>query len=119
MEPIYRTGDLAFYNSNGDLCFSGRKDFQIKYMGHRIELEEIEAILNSYPEVNRACCIFESDKNRIVAFYIGSIEKKELQKRMKESLPIHMIPRIFHSIDELPISKNGKIDRKKLKDYGR
>lgn len=119
MEIIYRTGDLAAYNNDGDLCFAGRKDFQIKYMGYRIELEEIEAILNSYDEIDRACCIFDSDKNKIVAFYVGSMERKEIQKKMRESLPIHMIPKVFYSMEELPITQNGKIDRKKLREYGR
>lgn len=119
MESIYRTGDLAFYNSEGELCFAGRKDFQIKYMGHRIELEEIEAILNGYFDIQRACCIFDNDKNKIVAFYVGKIEKKEIQKKMYESLPIHMVPKIFYQIEDFPMTLNGKIDRKKLRDYGR
>ena len=119
MEIIYRTGDLAVYNNDGDLCFAGRKDFQIKYMGHRIELEEIEATLNGYHDIDRACCIFDSDKNKIIAFYVGSMEKKEIQKKMRESLPIHMIPKTFYLMEELPMTQNGKIDRKKLRDYGR
>jgi amino acid adenylation domain len=114
MEPIYRTGDLAFYNRDGDLCFTGRKDFQIKHMGHRIELEEIESIINSYPDIQRACCIFDTDKNRITAFYVGSMEGKQIQKKMQESLPGYMIPTVFYSLLELPITANGKIDRKKL-----
>lgn len=116
-EIIYKTGDLAFYNKEGDLCFAGRKDFQIKYMGHRIELEEIEAILNGYSHIERACCIFDSAKNKIVTFYIGSIEKKELHQKISGSLPPHMVPREFHLINEMPITLNGKIDRKKLIEY--
>lgn len=114
LEPIYRTGDLAFYNHDGDLCFAGRKDFQIKYMGYRIELEEIELIINSYPDVQRACCVFDSDKKRITAFYVGSIEGKQIQMEMQKSLPSYMIPTAFYSLPELPINANGKIDRKKL-----
>ena len=114
LEPIYRTGDFAFYNNNGDLCFAGRKDFQIKYMGHRIELEEIESVLNSYPEIQRACCIFDSEKNRIMAFYVGNIEKKEIQSKMRMSLPAYMIPTVFHTLTEIPITANGKIDRNNL-----
>lgn len=117
METIYRTGDLAYYNSDGDLCFAGRKDFQIKYMGHRIELEEIEATLNGYENIQRACCIFDSDKNKIIAFYVGNMERKEIHKKMRETLPMYMIPKEFHLMDELPITQNGKIDRKKLKNY--
>lgn len=114
LEPIYKTGDLAFYNRDGDLCFAGRKDFQIKHMGHRIELEEIELIINSYPGLERACCLFDTVKNRIIACYVGAMEGKQLQSRMQESLPAYMIPTAFYSLTELPITANGKIDRKKL-----
>lgn len=113
-EPIYRTGDLAFYNEDGDFCFAGRKDFQIKYMGHRIELEEVELIINSYPEIERVCCIFDTVKNRLAAFYIGNIEGKQIQSKMQDELPAYMIPTVFYPLQELPITPNGKIDRKKL-----
>ncbi|SHO48380.1 amino acid adenylation domain-containing protein [Anaerocolumna xylanovorans] len=114
LEPVYRTGDLAFYNKDGDLCFAGRKDFQIKHMGHRIELEEIELIINSYPDIQRACCVFDTRKNRITAFYVGNMEGRQIQGKMQESLPVYMIPSVFSSLPELPITANGKIDRKKL-----
>ncbi|WMJ86931.1 amino acid adenylation domain-containing protein [Anaerocolumna sp. MB42-C2] len=114
MELIYRTGDLAFYNKDGDLCFAGRKDFQIKHMGHRIELEEIELIINSYPGILRSSCLYDTSRNRIIAFYSGNIEKKQLQSKMMESLPAYMIPAVFFPLPELPVTENGKIDRKKL-----
>ncbi|BCK01547.1 amino acid adenylation domain-containing protein [Anaerocolumna chitinilytica] len=114
LETIYRTGDLAYCNEDGDFCFAGRKDFQIKHMGHRIELEEIELIMNSYPDIQRACCVFDTAKNRIAAFYVGGLEGKAIQQKMQESLPIYMIPTVFYSLPELPITANGKIDRKKL-----
>lgn len=114
LEPIYRTGDLAFYNKDGDLCFAGRKDFQIKHMGHRIELEEIELIINSYDSILRACCIFDQAKNRITAFYVGDLDGSQIQGKMQESLPTYMIPSQFKALEELPLSPNGKIDRKKL-----
>lgn len=114
LETVYRTGDLAFYNEKGELCFAGRKDFQIKLMGHRIELEEIELTMNSYPDIQRACCVFDTAKNRITAFYVGSMEGKQIAGRMKESLPSYMIPTAFFSLPELPLTANGKIDRKKL-----
>ncbi|MGC6174842.1 amino acid adenylation domain-containing protein [Lacrimispora sp. 38-1] len=113
-ETIYRTGDLAFYNSQGELCFAGRRDFQIKHMGHRIELEEIELILNSYPEIERACCAFDSVKNRLAAFYSGDLDKKELLKRMRETLPAYMIPSLCIPVLHIPVTANGKMDRKKL-----
>lgn len=114
LEMIYRTGDLAFYNEDNDLCFAGRKDFQIKHMGHRIELEEIEMAINSFSPIERACCVFEEKRNRITAFYVGSMEGKEISEQMRRSLPSYMIPTAFRTITEFPITPNGKIDRKKL-----
>lgn len=114
METVYRTGDLAFYNENGELCFAGRKDFQIKHMGHRIELEEIEAVINSYPGVQRACCVFDTAKNRINAFYTGTMDGKEIALKMRDSLPPYMIPTAFFPLSQLPVTANGKLDRKKL-----
>lgn len=83
-------------------------------MGHRIELEEIEAVINSFPLIQRACCVFDEEKNRIRAFYVGEMEGGEISVRMRESLPVYMIPSAFYSLPELPVTANGKIDRKKI-----
>lgn len=114
METIYRTGDLAYYNETGELCFAGRKDFQIKHMGHRIELEEIEAAINGCNNVTRACCVFDTRRNKIVAFYVGEADKDEIHAYLSEKLPVFMIPNVFNQIDEMPLTQNGKIDRKSL-----
>ncbi len=113
-EMIYRTGDLGKYSENGELFFCGRKDFQIKHMGHRIELEEIERTISSFPEIERCCCVFEEEKQRLYAFYIGDLPSKELHLRLRKILPIYMIPASFYSLMEFPLTKNGKIDRKQL-----
>ena len=113
-ERIYRTGDLACYNADGDLCFAGRRDFQIKFMGHRIELEEIETAINSIPEVTRACCGYDMKHSRIIAFYCGDTEPRELKKSLYALLPEYMIPARFHKLETLPLTPNGKIDRKLL-----
>ena len=114
LETIYKTGDLAYYNEDLDLVFSGRVDFQIKYQGHRIELEEIDRAITNFDEVERACSVFQEEKSKLYAFYVGNIDKKELHSKLKEKLPIFMIPTKLIKIDEFPITKNGKIDRKKL-----
>jgi D-alanine--poly(phosphoribitol) ligase subunit 1 len=113
-ETIYRTGDLARYDGDGNLLFAGRRDFQIKFMGHRIELEEIEAALNSVPAVRRACCCFSAEENRIVGFYCGGIEAHALKKALYELLPVYMIPAELHMVGEIPLTPNGKMDRKRL-----
>lgn len=117
-ERIYRTGDLAYYDEEGLLYFCGRKDFQIKHMGHRIELEEIEAVINSVAGVQRGYCVFDHEKNRIVAFVAGSAGKPEIRARLKEKLPPYMVPGVFVPIPEVVLTKNGKVDRQYyMKEY--
>lgn len=113
-ETIYRTGDLAYYREDGMLCFAGRKDFQIKYMGHRIELEEIETAVNSRPGVERCCCVYDQDRGRITAFYVGAQEPKALKKSLYGLLPAYMIPGVFRRLEALPLTANGKLDRRQL-----
>ena len=113
-ERIYRTGDFGKYDENGDIMFCGRKDFQIKHMGHRIELEEIERAINNTPGIERCCCIFDESKSRLYGFYSGVPDKKELHASLKERLPDFMIPGALRKLDSLPITPNGKIDRKAL-----
>jgi amino acid adenylation domain-containing protein len=113
-EIIYRTGDLAYYNEDGLLCFSSRKDFQIKHMGHRIELTGIDASMNAIAGVERACCVFHKDENKILGFYTGTADKKEIVKGLMEKLPKFMVPQEFVNVEKMPLTKNGKIDRNEL-----
>ena len=110
-ERIYRTGDLARYSTLRELHFCGRKDFQIKHMGHRIELEEIERAVSNLPGVHRCCCVFHSEKHRLYAFYQGELTSKELRLQLLPTLPPYMIPNVFRQVDQFPLNKNGKIDR--------
>lgn len=113
-EKIYKTGDLAYYNEEGLLIFSGRKDFQIKYQGHRIELEEIEKSMMKINNVERSCVIYKEKEQKLISFYIGNIESRKLREHLKETLPSYMIPQTIQKIENMPLTKNGKIDRKKL-----
>lgn len=114
IDLIYRTGDLGEYDENGELCFLGRKDFQIKHMGHRIELEEIERAMEQVDGVERSCCIFNEQKGKLYGFYVGNIEKTEVITYLRENLPVFMVPNKLTQIEKFPITKNGKIDRKQL-----
>ena len=118
-EMIYRTGDLASYGEDGQMYFAGRKDFQIKHMGHRIELEEIDAVLNSLCGIERACTFFDDKKNKVVAFYVGDDDKRAIIDEMKTKVPEFMVPNIFMQVDEMPLTKNGKLDRNYLKELYR
>jgi non-ribosomal peptide synthetase component F len=115
METIYRTGDLAYYNENEELCFASRKDFQIKHMGQRIELGEIESCSDRIPEIKRACCIYRSETQKIVLFYEGNCTKETIVRFLRNELPVFMLPHLFYQLETMPINKNGKIDRDQLK----
>jgi acyl-coenzyme A synthetase/AMP-(fatty) acid ligase len=112
-ETVYLTGDLGQYNEQGELVFCGRADNQIKYMGHRIELEEIERSMAAIEGVERCICVFDEKKQRLKGFYVGSIEKNELHSIMKNTLPPFMIPGYIRQIEQIILTKNGKLDRKK------
>ncbi len=115
-EPVrtYRTGDLASFAEDGQMYFAGRADFQIKHMGHRIELEEISRCIDAMAGVDRSCCLYDQKKDRIRAYYTGTANNRELHELVKEKLPLYMVPNKFLQIDEFPLNKNGKIDRKAL-----
>lgn len=113
-EMIYRTGDLGKYNEDGDLVYVSRKDFQIKHLGHRIELGEIEAVTMAREGVTRTCCIYDHEKQRLILFYTGEREKVDLMKELRTVLPPFMLPNNLVPVEEMPLNKNGKIDRNKL-----
>lgn len=83
-------------------------------MGHRVELGEIEAAAMRCDAVTRACCIFDAEKQRLHLFYTGSCEKAALLAALKAALPPFMQPNTALQLDELPMNKNGKIDRTAL-----
>ncbi len=113
-EEMYRTGDLGYFDEKGILYYVSRKDFQIKHLGHRIELGEIEVNVMAQEGVDRACCIYDQDKKKIVLFYTGEGDKKVLLQSLKEKLPPFMIPQTAKQLQEMPVNKNGKIDRQAL-----
>ncbi len=115
-ELIYRTGDIGKYNERGELVFLSRKDHQIKHMGHRIELGEIEVIVNMHPDVSTSCCIFDNDKKKIVLYYVGDVEAKDITAYIKEKLPRYMVPNTVKQLEAMPLTPNGKINRALLKE---
>ncbi|MEG0616440.1 MAG: amino acid adenylation domain-containing protein [Oscillospiraceae bacterium] len=114
IEIIYRTGDIGYYNEDGLLVYSTRKDNQIKHLGHRIELGEIETAMDRVNGIVRSVCTFWDDKKRLIAFYAGDADSKAIINALKESLPAFMMPNAFVQKETLPMTKNGKIDRKAL-----
>ena len=115
-ELIYRTGDIGKYNEFGELVFVSRKDYQIKHMGHRIELGEIEVNVNMLEEIKLSGCIYDTEKGKIVLYYVGDMETGELTKILREKLPRYMIPNYVEKLEEMPLTPNGKINRVFLKE---
>jgi amino acid adenylation domain-containing protein len=114
---LYRTGDIGAYRSNGNLDYFGRKDFQVKLLGHRIELGEIENALLKQAGIRRAAVQLAGNKDGeefLTAFLVADegLEKKSLKKKLERALPLKMIPARFVFLKELPLNENGKVDRR-------
>lgn len=110
LDLVYKSGDIVAYNEFEELICYGRIDNQIKYMGHRVELEEIEAIINSHQDIKNSACIFKED---IICFY-ESNKEINFKNFLKDKLPTYMMPKKFVKINSFKLNQNGKIDRKVL-----
>ena len=120
---IYKTGDIGYWNENGELLCKGRIDNQIKLRGLRIELGEIENCINSYNtsfNINSAVIVKEvSGLSSLVAFVSSNapLNTSKLREHIANKLPNYMIPSYFVMLDKLPLTPNGKIDKKALQTY--
>lgn len=112
-ERMYKTGDLAYYK-NGLLFFMGRRDSQVKHMGHRIELTEIVLCANAIDHVTSSVCVYDEEKSRIVLFYQGKAEEFDLRNCLKEKLPKYMLPSLIKRVETFPKTRTNKIDNKQL-----
>ncbi len=115
-ELIYRTGDIGRFNERGELVFVSRRDAQIKHMGHRIELGEIEAAAAAADGVRAACCVYDAPGKRIVLYFVGDVTPTELNSALRAVLPRYMLPAVCEPLPAMPLTPNGKADRKGLRE---
>lgn len=122
-ERLYRTGDLGRYLQDGSIEWMGRLDFQVKMQGQRVELGEIEAALVEHPAVAQAVAALEETPGRHEPRLVGYIvpepsehvDVKRLESFVQSKLPHHMVPTAWQTLERLPLTENGKVDRKALK----
>ncbi|MEM6401890.1 MAG: amino acid adenylation domain-containing protein, partial [Cyanobacteria bacterium P01_D01_bin.116] len=118
-QRLYKTGDLVRYLPDGNIIFIGRIDNQVKVRGFRMELGEIETVLNSHPQIQQAIVIVREDipgEKSLVAYLVlnQSLTIGKLREFIRKKLPDYMVPNAFITLDTLPLTPNGKIDRKAL-----
>ncbi|MBB5867085.1 amino acid adenylation domain-containing protein/thioester reductase-like protein [Allocatelliglobosispora scoriae] len=116
-ERIYRTGDLARWRRDGAVEYLGRVDHQVKLRGFRIELAEIESVIAADPGVAQAAVIVREDRpgdQRLVAYVVGTADAAAVRARAALSLPEHMVPASVVLLEALPVTPNGKLDRRAL-----
>ena len=114
-ERIYRTGDIGRFREDGVLEFHGRKDRQVKHMGHRVELDEIEVAASAIDGVGECAAVYNADKEVLWLFYSGTAAKRNMVLALREKLPGFMVPRKVKELEALPKLPNGKTDMNALK----
>jgi acyl carrier protein len=124
---MYRTGDLGRWRADGNIEYLGRNDSQVKIRGFRIELGEIEARLQEHRDIREAVVVAREDQageKRLVAYYVAQeamaheagsqLNVSELRTHLQQRLPEHMVPAAYVQLEQMPLTPNGKLDRKAL-----
>ena len=119
-QRLYRTGDLGRWREDGNLDYFGRIDNQVKIRGYRIELDEIEQALHAHKDTGHCVVIartlHEDGENELIAYITGVASAEELKSYLKDILPHYMVPNYYVRLGNIPLTSNGKVDRKALPD---
>lgn len=113
-DRIYKTGDIGVFREDGVLMYHGRRDRQIKYMGHRVELDEIESAAGA-AGIRSAAALYDEKKENLWLFYEGEMSVRDVSLKLREKLPGFMVPRKIKNMEALPLLPNGKTDFNVLK----
>ena len=114
-ERIYKTGDLGHFAPDGNLMFHGRKDRQVKHLGHRVELGEIDLAAAKVSGVEEACALYDQEHEQIWLFYTGAdVTKRDIAVALRADLPGFMVPRKIEQLDAMPRLDNGKTNMRAL-----
>ena len=118
---LYRTGDFGSYFEDGQIAFAGRADDQLKIRGHRVEINEIVAVLGRHPAVQSNAVVAQENQagnKSLVAYVVArpgqDLNSRALREFLRSFLPEYMVPAIFVPLEKLPLSAHGKVDRQSL-----
>ena len=115
-EVFFRGGDLGYLREDGQLMVLGRRDSQIKHMGYRMEIGEVDAALRRISGLQEECVLFDSGKDLLWCFYTGEPDEKQIRAGLREQLARYMIPDRFVKLEEMPHTPSMKLDRVRLKE---
>ncbi|RYZ42991.1 MAG: non-ribosomal peptide synthetase, partial [Myxococcaceae bacterium] len=113
---LYRTGDLVRWGEDGEVEYVGRRDGQVKVRGMRLEVGEVEGVLGTHPGVKQAAVVAKKDATgtKLWAYVVGDVETAALREWLRERVPEHMVPTAYGTLEALPLTSSGKVDRSKL-----
>lgn len=116
--PAYRSGDVAYFNAAGEIMHCGRNDNQVKIRGLRVELDGIENTMNTYPGIERSVVLVqgEGDGKYLVGYYVAKhpVDENDLMSHLRKTLTAYMVPGVYVYLEKLPMTINGKVNKKAL-----
>ncbi len=114
-ERFFRSGDMGCLRPDGHLMVLGRKDSQIKHLGYRMEIGEVEAALRTLPDWQEGCVLYHEKHDQLWCFYAGQLTEKQIRAGLKDKLARYMLPDVYIHLDEMPRTATMKTDIRKLK----